>query len=263
MNIKSRYFVLIFLMFVFSCLTKENQVIRNTELDLSINKDTLVLLSYPLLKNTNEFVKHNAYSLAYSEKHEQAFWVQYTLFKSNLELPQVRRTNNFQEDPKISSGSATLQDYKKSGYDRGHLAPCADFTFSEETMNESFFMSNMSPQNPSFNRGKWKTLEEKTRKLALEHDSILVITGPVLHGTDSIFSIGEGVTIPNYFYKLIISLTTYKSVVYLMPNKKLTKEIDNYIISIDILERIANIDFLYPDSVCIDCNEESVINYYL
>ena len=66
MNIKSIYFVLIFLMFVFSCMTKENQVIRNTELDLSINKDTLVLLSYPLLKNTNEFVKHNAYSLAYS-----------------------------------------------------------------------------------------------------------------------------------------------------------------------------------------------------
>jgi endonuclease G len=68
-------------------------------------------------------------------------------------------------------------DYTNSGFDRGHLAPAGDMKWSETAMDESFLMSNISPQKPAFNRGIWKKLEEKIRSWAIENDSIIVVTG--------------------------------------------------------------------------------------
>lgn len=69
------------------------------------------------------------------------------------------RTDNFRADRSISTESAALSDYRGSGYDRGHLAPAADMKWAPAAMSESFLMSNMSPQDPGFNRGIWKKLE--------------------------------------------------------------------------------------------------------
>ena len=96
--------------------------------------------------------------MSYLETHEQAEWVYYRL-NSNLVSGNVKRSNNFREDKSIRTGSANLSDYKYSGYDRGHLAPAGDMKSSNTGMSESFFMSNISPQTPSFNRGGWKKLE--------------------------------------------------------------------------------------------------------
>nr|WP_320119464.1 DNA/RNA non-specific endonuclease [uncultured Marinifilum sp.] len=84
------------------------------------------------------------------------------------------RKNKFKEDPAVKTGSAKLIDYKGSGYDRGHLCPAAAMKNSNLAMSESFYMSNMSPQAPAFNRGKWKSLESKVRKLTIENDSLYV-----------------------------------------------------------------------------------------
>ena len=78
----------------------------------------------------------------------------------------------------VASGSAKPSDYVKSGYDRGHLCPAGDMTQSVEAMSETFYMSNMSPQVPGFNRGIWKSLEEQVRKWGKE-EQIHVVTGPV------------------------------------------------------------------------------------
>lgn len=237
----------------------------------SKNQDTISLLQqedramqiveFPHSMLPVEIVKHTAYSLAYSEEYEQAVWVQYKLFKSNLELPKVERRNEFKEDNQVSTGSATLDDYKGSGYDRGHIAPCADFSYSNTTMLESFFMSNMSPQTPSFNRGKWKVLESRVREYAFKYDSLLIITGPVLYSIKERTTIGQNdVTIPKYFYKIIIALEDNNFVSFLMPNIKINDPIDNYIVSIDSIESITQIDFFYNDSTCHSCNEEQLIN---
>ena len=63
---------------------------------------------------------------------------------------QSERTENFRPDPAVPSGSAQLNDYKNSGYDRGHLCPAGDMTFNEQAMSETFYLSNMSPQEPAF-----------------------------------------------------------------------------------------------------------------
>ena len=92
----------------------------------------------------------------------------------------VSRSDDFRADPEIITGSAALVDYRGSGYDRGHLAPAADMKWSEEAMSESFYMSNMSPQAPGFNRGIWKSLESRVRSWAVENGTVYVVTGGIL-----------------------------------------------------------------------------------
>ena len=104
-----------------------------------------------------QIVNHLGYSLSYNEKNEQASWVAYELTADQVR-GTVKRKDSFRSDPLIKTGSASLSDYKGSGYDRGHLAPAADMKWSTTAMSESFFMSNMSPQLPGFNRGIWKKL---------------------------------------------------------------------------------------------------------
>lgn len=100
------------------------------------------------------------YAFGYSEKYEQPLWVTYKLTDYELPAMPVPRTNDFREDPRVLSRTALPEDYKNSGYDRGHLAPAADMGWSKKTMSESFYMSNMSPQVPDFNRGIWMHLEK-------------------------------------------------------------------------------------------------------
>ena len=123
-------------------------------------------LELPLPSN-GETEHQTGYSLEHNEKTEQSFWVAYELTKEEVS-GTVKRKDAFRSDPTISTGSAVLSDYKGSGYDRGHLAPAADMKWSKKVMSESFYMSNMSPQDPSFNRGIWKKLEEKVRDWLLK-----------------------------------------------------------------------------------------------
>ena len=87
------------------------------------------------------------FALGYIEKHEQPAWVIYRMTRTEATTKAAKRSDKFRPDPEIPTGSATLADYRRSGYDRGHLAPAADMAFSAQTMADSFFMSNMSPQN--------------------------------------------------------------------------------------------------------------------
>jgi len=131
----------------------------------------------PLGKN-DEVVKHAYYTLSYSEQDEQAEWVYYEL-NSNQLNSDISRSNNFRKDPYITTSSAQLYDYKGSGYDRGHLAPAGDMKYSSTAMSESFYMSNMSPQAASFNRGIWKKIEKQFRDWSLKYGELVIITGPI------------------------------------------------------------------------------------
>jgi len=128
-----------------------------------------------------EVVKHKHYTLGYIERYEQAAWVSYQLTKESLRIPNVQRAKRFEIDPDVSTRSAAHSDYSRSGYSRGHMAPAGDMAFSKEAMEESMFMSNMSPQKIAFNGGIWRELEETVRDWAYENDKIYIVTGPVLN----------------------------------------------------------------------------------
>ena len=187
-------------------------------------------------------IHHKYYDFLYSEEHEQPFWVKYISTKQHIQNKKYKRKNNFREDPMVQTQSATLIDYVKGGYDRGHLCPAGDMSFSMEAMSESFYMSNMSPQSPSFNRGKWKSLEEKARKWSVKYDSAIIYCGGVLSNISK--SIGPNkVSVPNYYYKVIYCPTINNAVGFIMPNKKCEKSLSSYMVSIDSVESLTKIDF--------------------
>lgn len=218
---------------------------------------------YEIPYTEEEYIEHTGFSLLYSEEHEQAVWVAYELTDVEVLNNLFKRTNNFRADSFIATGSASLRDYRASGYDRGHLAPAGDMTWSEEAMSDSFYMSNMSPQLPGFNRGVWKRLEALIRNWAVFNGSIYVVTGPVL--TDGPYeSIGNNeVSIPRYYYKVILnyslpdkvildySLPELKAIGFILANERSSLDLSEFAVTVDEVEEITGIDFFYllPDEI--------------
>ena len=214
--------------------------------------------------NGEQLVTHLGYSLSYNEKHEQANWVFYELTIDEV-LGSIKRKDQFRADTNIKTGSASLLDYKRSGYDRGHLAPAGDMKWSSKAMSESFFMSNMSPQTPSFNRGIWKKLENLVRKWAVHNKSLYIVTGGIL--IDGLKTIGNNeVSVPNYFYKVIIDMEdlSMKGIAFVLPNQKSSNRLRDYAVSIDYVEELSGIDFFYilPDSIEDKLEETFNFNYW-
>ena len=190
-----------------------------------------------------QIVVHQAYTLQYSEAHEQAAWVMYRITAEQLRT-SIERTDNFRTDPLVSTGSAILDDYSGSGYDRGHLAPAATMAWSGEIMSESFFLSNMSPQDPGFNRGIWRVLEAEVRDFAMMHGSVLVITGPVLR--PGLPTIGpSGVSVPEHYYKVVLDIQEpgVGGIAFLLANAPDNKPLSACAVPIDAIEVRTQIDF--------------------
>lgn len=214
---------------------------------------------YPGTAKTDTICSYRGFDLGYNETMEQASWVVYVLTREEVKNGTVSRTDNFRSDPSISTGSASLADYRGSGYDRGHLAPAGDMKWDRIAMSQSFLMSNMSPQSPSFNRGIWKKLEEEVRDLALERDSIYVVTGPVLHTVEG--SIGKNeVGIPAYYFKVVVDLSPpdHGMIAFLLPNEESREKLSSFAISVDSLEAFTGYDFFQsaPDQEIIEWLEK-------
>tara|TARA_R110002050_G_scaffold300769_1_gene472421 strand:- start:51480 stop:52286 length:807 start_codon:yes stop_codon:yes gene_type:complete len=204
-------------------------------------------------KNTNEYflptsttgqiVHHEGYSLSYSESHEQAEWVAYELKKSHVSNTNFKRPY-FEIDEAVKTGAADWRNYKKSGYDRGHLCPAGDRRYSQFAHDETFLTSNISPQEHQFNAGIWNTLEQKVRYWARKYDGVFVVTGGVLKG--EMKTIGdEHVSVPNQFYKVLIDNNTGKTkmIAFLMPHKDSNKPLYEFVVSVDTIEKLTGIDF--------------------
>ncbi len=199
----------------------------------------------PRVEEGEVVISHVGYTLSYNETHEQANWVAYELTAEEV-AGEVKRKDAFRADPEVESGSAALADYSGSGYDRGHLAPAADMKWSAEAMSESFYMSNMSPQKPRFNRGIWKKLETKVREWATREGAILIVTAGVLE--EGLPTIGANkVSVPRLFYKVILDNTEpeRKGIGFILANKGSKKPLSDYAFTIDEAESVTGIDFFH------------------
>lgn len=250
MNLNSfqKQFVLVLQLILLIVLSSCKEDLVGIETDSSSNpklaqeKIATTGFNYYPTSTTNQIINHNYYTLSYSEKNEQAEWVAY-------ELKATRNQNNYSRpyfiaDPKVKTGSADWKNYKNSGYDKGHLCPAGDMKFSKEAFNDTFFTSNIAPQRKDFNAGVWNRLEQKVRYWADKYDGIYVITGGVLE--PNLKTIGkENVAVPNYFYKVLLNLSTEKPrmIAFLVPHQNSTKPLYEFVISTDELEELTGIDF--------------------
>lgn len=273
---KTKLFLLFMVVFCFTLLTKQYNTIATEKnelfcyekfdeiLDTFPIKTTIIpQLEIPKTDTQEEIIFHMGYAFLYSEEHEQAFWVAYQLTKEETNKI-YDRTNNFKPDPKVRTGTATDDDYKGTGYDRGHLAPAAHMGWSQTAMAESFYYSNMSPQSPSFNRGIWKKLEELVRNWAIENNNVYIVTGPVL--SPGLKTIGPNkVSVPHYYYKVILDYTNpeVKGIGFILPNEASSKPLQTYAVTIDSVEKVTGLDFFpklpntqeqfIESSICISC----------
>ena len=205
--------------------------------------DSIYTIAYLPTSTTKQIVKHKYYTLSYNEKFEQAEWVAYELKKEYLKDANYKRPY-FIEDPKVTTGSADWRNYKKSGYDKGHLCPAGDMEFNESAYNDTFYTSNISPQNHDFNSGIWNRVEQKTRYWASKYDDIYVVTGGVLKDSDK--KIGtEKVSVPKYFYKIVLAKSgnEHKAIAFLVPNEDSNKSIYDFVVPIETVEKMTGIDF--------------------
>jgi endonuclease G len=238
---------------------KDNDSVAETSIVKQVNSKEFDD-SYLPASTTGEIVKHNFFTLSYSEENEQAEWVAYELKKGDLAKNEFERPY-FIEDRKVKTKSADWRNYKNSGYDRGHLCPAGDRRISFEAYNETFLTSNISPQNHDFNAGIWNRLEQKARFWAEKYDGVYIITGGVLKG--NMRTIGdENVSVPNEFYKIVVDVSggNYKAIAFLIPNKASSDSFYEYAVSIDEIEAATGIDFFPKLADSIENNLESMID---
>lgn len=219
---------------------KEVEVLKLLEIQKKIKE-----IALPTPIQGEEIVNHSAYTLSYNDEHEQPNWVIHMVTKDIL-YGAVSRTNDFRPDPNLKCGSMDSVDYWNSGFDRGHLAPSADFRWSLNALSESYYYSNMSPQVADLNRGAWSKLENQGREWSLDCNELFVVTGPVLK--PNLPKVQQGsfrLSIPEYYYKIFVDLygPEYKAIAFIMPNKKIDDPIMNYVVSIDEIEKKTGIDF--------------------
>ena len=206
------------------------------------------------------------YILGYSYYFRQAKWA---LEIVNDSFDDVSRLNNFRPDYRIPEMyRADLVDYEKSGYDRGHLVSSANQKELEIQNSETFLLSNMSPQFPEFNRGIWKALEQKVRKLNSSKDILetYVISGPIFYFDTKVKCIGKddaneiNIPVPHAFFKSILSESktgAIKMYSFILPNEECTEKLNDFAVSTRKIERYTGI-YLWENLVGSKMDKEKV-----
>lgn len=197
-------------------------------------------------KRTEQIIQHEGYTVSYNADYRIANWVAYVLTDKEARSDKAERQNKFVVDPLVKGASATNEDYTRTGYDRGHLAPAGDMKWSEKAMRESFYLSNITPQKPGLNRGIWKELEEQIRLWARENGAVLIATGPVIPD-EELNRLGKNrVGVPRQFYKVLCMVVNnqLEGVGFLFENRDYgTTPLRQMMVPIDSVEQVTGIDF--------------------
>ena len=197
-------------------------------------------------KRTEQVIQHEGYTVSYNADYRIANWVAYVLTDKEARSDRAERQNKFVVDPLVKGASATNEDYTRTGYDRGHLAPAGDMKWSEKAMRESFYLSNITPQKPGLNRGIWKELEEQIRLWARENGAVLIATGPVIPD-EELNRLGKNrVGVPRQFYKVLCMVVNnqLEGVGFLFENRDYgTTPLRQMMVPIDSVEQVTGIDF--------------------
>lgn len=186
------------------------------------------------------------YALQHDDSAKIAVWAGWTISPEET-IGCNPRTDAFTADADVpASGRATPEDYAKTGYDRGHMVPDADMSWSRQTSIESFLMSNMSPQLPNLNRGAWKLLEAQTRAWAWSRKHTLAVYSGNIYGADA-KRIGSGVVVPDALFKIVVDTATGEVLAFHFPNvDKQAVDLKPRLTSVAEIERLTGVSFPLP-----------------
>jgi endonuclease G len=191
---------------------------------------------------------HTAYALAFNKVAKIPDWVAYTLTPEHA-IGCLARHNLFVTDNILEPGKRSEpSDYVDSGYDKGHLANDADMSWNQQVQNESFLMSNISPQTPATNRGIWKVLETAVRAWTYDNNVPYTIYTGNIYTPDSNTIGDDKVVVPDYLYKIVINDNTKQIQAYIIPNSMADqgKDLKPFLTNIAEIEKATGITFPIP-----------------
>ena len=208
-----------------------------------------------------QVIAHTGFTVSYNPEWRIPNWVAYELTKKES-YGQVERYQHFEVDPEVKGVCPEYWDYNGSGYDRGHMAPAGDMKWDANAMRESFYMSNICPQNHNLNGGDWRTLEEKCRDYARRYGNVYIAAGPI-KGENKNGVIGNNlVVVPDAFYKVLLVCKDgkYEGVGFYFENVAGHKPLSVYTKTIDEIEALTGIDFFYTLPDKLENEMESAVN---
>ncbi len=222
------------------------------QVDVMRSADLLHPTTNPTLDSKT--VEYNGFTANFNATTHIPNWVSWELTADETNGTISRKSSRFAQDHDVP-GCPSPNDYKGSGFDKGHLCPAADMKWSEESMHDCFYLTNICPQLRSLNGGVWKTLEEKCREWAKIDSALIIIAGPVLSPEPDEFIGDNQVAVPKAFFKVIAApyANPPRGIAFLMPNGKLPagQGFEQTATTIDNIEAITGHDFFptLPDSL--------------
>lgn len=212
-----------------------------------------------------QMVAYTGFDVNFNSEAHQPNYVAWELTAAEADANDVSRNGyNFQTDTRVK-GCAVLDDYKRSGFSRGHMIPAADAKWHPDAMHDTFYLTNISPQRAEMNSGSWGKLEKKCRAWARRDSSLIIIAGPVL--SDKITQrIGpSGVPVPERFFKVILApyAAPPRAIGFIMPNGPVPGGMQRTAVSVDEVERITGYDFFSSLDPETEARVESECDYLL
>lgn len=215
--------------------------------------DSVIELCMPApLKTTPEIIlRKKSYVVSYNQDTRMPNWVAWQLTAEHTD-GELKRMNNFHEEENCSRPRATLQDYKGSGWSRGHMCPAGDNKWSRDAMYDSFSLVNVCPQDSKLNSGVWNSLEMDCRQWARQYGEVYIVCGPVLMKRQHETIGPNKVVVPEAFFKVVLCMVGKpKAFGVVVRNNEGTKKRDLYYNSVDDVERLTGLDFFpsLPDDI--------------
>ena len=234
-------------------LTDKASVTENTNAKAPDGRYSLQLEIPKTIRQRDEtIITHTGYTVSYNHHYKTPNWVAWELTRDETKGTESRKSK-FEPDPNLPEPRVEHSDYTNSGYDRGHMAPAADMKWSKQAMAESFYMSNICPQNRKLNRDDWGDLEEKCREWAKKYGRVYIACGPI-YDKASPKRIGKHqVAVPDRFFKVVLIYNRKKPIAmgFLFENKAHHQNLKNYMVKVDQVEEETGLDFFskVPDEV--------------
>lgn len=243
LNYKNFKYVFLFLLFLSSfCFSQITAPLTKEEKEYSI-KSSLEFEA----DSKDDFLIYRAFVVKYNTKSHIPNFTIHRLSSSNFVTDnKAKRRSNFYIDSRLGNLSATNNDYKYSGYDRGHMVPAGDFDSDQTLKDETFYLSNICPQNAKLNRGIWLNLENFIRNKVISNNcSAIIITGSIINASTDEFIGSDSVEVPNSFYKIIFFPDNLKMYAFLMSNyyTSYSGELSSYQVRVDDIETLTNENF--------------------
>jgi len=208
-----------------------------------------------LRKKPEQVMTKAGYTVSYNKETKCANWVSWHLTKAHSSGPWSRKGLPYIEDEEAEKPRQELEDWRfnPKRYDHGHMCPAADNKWSKDAMIQSFYLTNMCPQNHNLNCGDWQELEEKCRDWSVAYGEIYIACGPIFYnGKNETMGGTKEIWVPDAFYKVVLRMKDKPtSIGFVYPNEGKHHAMSHYVCTVDEIEMTTGIDFFYnlPDDI--------------